>query len=466
MAAFTSTDPVTGETLFAGEAADGAAVAAALAAARAAQPGWSAAGTDARAAVLRRFADLARAAAPRLARLIAAEAGKTLADAAAEAGLLAPKADATLAAAAARVVDDFALPNGTVAGLSHRPLGVLAVLGPFNFPVHLPNGQITPALLAGNAVLFKPSERTPASGAFLADLWREAGLPGGVLTCLQGGRDTAVALTDPTREPAVDGVLFTGGRPAGLALAEAYGPFPERMLALELGGNNPVVAHRVDGGDTAAVARLVLASAFATSGQRCTCARRLIVTASAAAVPAAVAEAAGRLTAGHFLDEPATDLGPLIDAPAAEAVLAAEAAWLEAGATPLVRLRQDAGRPAVLRPGVLDVTGVAPPEGLADREVFGPLLTVRRVEGLDEAIAAANATRYGLAAALFTSEPAAFESFRHAVRAGVVNLNTPTTGASGKLPFGGVGHSGNHRPAGSAAIDFCRDPVASLTGTL
>ncbi len=423
--------------------------------------------------MLRRFADRAREAAPDIAQLIAAEAGKTLADATAEANLLAAKVDATLAAEAARRVEPFALPNGTTASLAHRPLGVLAVLGPFNFPVHLPNGQITPALLAGNAVLFKPSEKTPACGDFLARLWNDAGLPAGVMTCLQGGRDTAIALTDPARTDAVDGTLFTGGRPAGLALSKAYAAYPEKMLALELGGNNPVVAHDLTGGsDDAggetleAAVGLVLASAFATSGQRCTCARRLIVTLGATDLPGAVAAAAEKLTAGHFHDEPAPDLGPLIDAAAADAVLAAEAAWLAAGAVPLLRLRRDSDRPAVLRPGVLDVTGVTPPEALKDEEVFGPLLTVTRVGTLDEALADANDTRYGLAAALFTADGSHFERFRSTVRAGVVNLNASTTGASGKLPFGGLGHSGNHRPAGAAAIDFCQDPVASLVGEL
>ena len=475
MTPFTSTDPVTGETLWEGPAADEAEVAAALAAAHAAQPGWAAAGRDARVAALRRFAGLAREAAPELAELIAAEAGKTLADATAEAGLLAAKADATLAADEARRVEPFRLPNGSEARLTHRPVGVLAVLGPFNFPVHLPNGQITPALLAGDAVLFKPSEKTPACGAFLANLWNRAGLPGGVMQVVQGGRETAVALTDPAREHAVDGTLFTGGRPAGLALSKAYAAHPEKMLALELGGNNPVVAHDLTPGTLDAAVKLVLASAFATSGQRCTCARRLIVTLGATGLPAAVAAAAEAMTAGHFRDGPASgasgasggpDLGPLIDAAAADAVLAAEEAWLAAGATALLRLRRDPQRPAVLRPGVLDVTGVTPPDGLRDREVFGPLLTVTRVGTLVEAIAAANDTAYGLAAALFTAEPSHFDCFAAEVRAGIVNLNAPTTGASGKLPFGGLGHSGNHRPAGAAALDFCRDPVASLVGEL
>ena len=462
----TSTDPVTGDLLWEGEAATEADVAETLRAAHAAQPGWAATALVDRVAVLHRFADLAREAAPDLAQLIAAEAGKTLADATAEANLLAAKVDATLAAAAARRVEPFELPNGTTASLAHRPLGVLAVLGPFNFPVHLPNGQITPALLAGNAVLFKPSEKTPACGAFLARLWNDAGLPAGVMTCLQGGRDTAIAMTDPARTDAADGTLFTGGRPAGLALSMAYAAYPEKMLALELGGNNPVVAHDLTAATLQAAVGLVLASAFATSGQRCTCARRLIVTLGASELPAVVAAAAERLTAGHFRDEPAPDLGPLIDAPAADAVLAAEAAWLAAGATPLLRLRRDPDRPAVLRPGVLDVTDVAPPEHLKDEEVFGPLLTITRVGTLDEAIAEANATRYGLAAALFAADGSHFERFRSTVRAGVVNLNASTTGASGKLPFGGLGHSGNHRPAGAAAIDFCQDPVASLVGEL
>ncbi len=198
------------------------------------------------------------------------ETGKIRSDAAGEAKLLAAKVPATHAAWRAKQVEAFDVSPGVTGRLRHRPVGTLAVFGPFNFPMHLPNGHLVPALLAGNAVVFKPSEQTPACGEMLVSLFHEAGVPKDVLQVVQGGKAVGEALV----EADIDGVLFTGSEQAGEAISRRLRY--EQMLALELGGNNPLVVH--DPADVDAAIDIVLQSAFISSGQRCTCARRLIVT--------------------------------------------------------------------------------------------------------------------------------------------------------------------------------------------
>ncbi len=399
--------------------------------------------------MLRRFAELAVERGGELTRLVVDEAGKMPSDAAGEVKLLGAKVTASLAAWAARQVEPFEVAPGTTARLRHRPIGTLAVFGPFNFPLHLPNGHLVPALLAGNSVVFKPSEHTPACGEALAALFHDAGVPQDVLQVVQGGRATGQALVDSN----IDGVLFTGSEQAGDAIAKCLRY--DQMLALELGGNNPIVVH--EPADVDAAIELVIQSAFISSGQRCTCARRLIVTAATAGrLVDQLVEAVRQIHVGKPTDEPEPMVGPLISKAAASAVLAAQEAFLQAGAKSL--LPSKSLDSTVVTPGLIDTTGVE----VGDGEVFGPLLQVVRVASLSDAIAAANATRFGLAAGIVTRSRDDYEYFVSHVRAGCINWNRPLTGASGKLPFGGVGRSGNYRPAGATALDYCTYPVASL----
>ena len=199
--------------------------------------------------------------------------------------------------------------------LRHKPHGVLAVLGPFNFPAHLPNGHIVPALIAGNTVVFKPSELAPGPGAFIIRAMEEAGVPKGVVNLVQGARETGEALAGDER---IDGLLFTGGAKTGLALHRAFADKLDKILALELGGNNPLIWWDTD--DIDAAAFTVVQSAFLTSGQRCTCARRLIVPddARADSYLDALAKLTDRLIVGAPFDEPQPFIGPVISAKAAE----------------------------------------------------------------------------------------------------------------------------------------------------
>ena len=452
-AAFRSSDPASGETVWEGASATAADCAAAVAAARAAQPAWAERPLDERVALVRAFAHALDERRATLAETISRETGKLLWESRAEAGSMIAKVEVSIAAQAERTGRRETAAAFGRAVLRHRPHGVMAVLGPYNFPGHLPNGHIVPALLAGNAIVFKPSEKTPLTGRATIEAWAAAGLPAGVVNLVQGPRETGAALVAAD----IDGLLFTGSAAAGAYFRRAFAERPRVMLALELGGNNPLIAWDSPG----AAASIVAQSAFVTTGQRCSCARRLIVPAGAVgdAIVEAVDALAGRLPVAAW-DEPGEAfMGPLVDDGAA-AVAAAAFADLEArGGTAIRRLASiDGRRAAFVTPGIIDVTGIDAP----DAEVFAPLLQVVRVPDFDAAIAAANATRFGLAAGLVSNDDALWQRFIGRIEAGVVNRNRPTTGAAAAMPFGGFGESGNHRPSAYYAADYCAAPIASF----
>ena len=452
--AMTSNEPASGAEMWSGRAADEGQADAAMRAAHAAFGAWAATPFEGRVAALERYAAIAAERQGEMAHTIARETGKPLWDAATEAGAVAGKLKLALSAYHDRTPTEEREAGGATLRISHHPHGVMVVIGPFNFPAHLPNGHVVPALLAGNTVVFKPSEQTPATAELMASWWHEAGLPSGVLNMVQGGREVAERLVADERAA---GVLFTGGVAAGTAIHRALAGRPDVILALELGGNNPLVAWDV--ADAEAAARVAVRSAYITSGQRCTCARRLLVQEGAEGqrIVDAIAKIIPRLRVGDPLGEPEPFMGPLIDARAAQAVLDAQEEKVGAGATPIVRCEAGPGD-AYVTPGLIDVTT----GGQEDREVFGPLLQVVRVGSFEDALHTANDTRFGLAAGLLSDDPALWDRFKAGVRAGVVNWNRQTTGASGAAPFGGPGLSGNHRPAGYYAADYCAWPMASM----
>ncbi len=463
-----SINPADQSVVWTGPSATAEQVAQAVSRANAAQPSWAATPLDERVAVLRRFAEAAAAQVEDVAALISAETGKTMWESRGEAKLLGAKVDATLAAWEQRCGAEAFSMGATTALTRYAPHGVMVVLGPFNFPAHLPNGHAVPALLAGNAVVFKPSEKTPGTGEKLVALFHEAGVPADVIQCVQGARDVAESLT---HHPHIHGVLFTGSYPAGRSINQALASRPEVIVALEMGGNNPLVVHDpaphgTSPGDAAfdeaidTAAYHAVVSAFVTAGQRCTCARRIIVTDGPWAQPFVdrLVERAQGLRVGLPGDDPEPFYGPVISERQGHEVLKTQREWMARGAEALLPAASLRSNPALISPGVLDATGVE----LPDSECFGPLTTVARVPDLGTAIAKANATRYGLSAALVSHCAQSWERFHTGVRAGIINWNGPTTGASGKLPFGGVGRSGNHRPAGSFSVDYCAYPVACL----
>jgi succinylglutamic semialdehyde dehydrogenase len=431
----------------------------AVASARRALPAWAALPFEARAECLRGFAERCTQAVPELAALITREVGKTLAESTLEAKLLAEKVAITLEPGVLARVRGFEVPAGpTRTGhCRFKPLGVMAVIGPFNFPAHLPNGHIVPALLLGNAVVFKPSEKAPAVGQRLAGLLG-ASVPPGVVNLVHGGGAHAAALV---AHPDVDGVLFTGSWPVGRRILEANLDRPGRMVALEMGGSNAAVV--LDDANLALAVPECVRAAFATTGQRCTCTRRIVVERGIAEeFLRGMVALASRVTFGPGDADPPVFMGPLVTREARDAALEFQRALVAKGARAWLEARPGDGPGWFLSPGVLQVDRFTRTE---DREVFGPIVQVAVAEDLDDAIAQANATDYGLAASIFTASRERFERFFAECRAGCINWNTGTAGASSRLPFGGLGHSGNLRPAGAFSVDACAVPVASMVET-
>ncbi len=452
MSTFSSIHPATGETVWTGPAADAAAVDRAVASARAAFSSWSGRPPAERAELARAFAKELERRKAELAASISREAGKPDWEALTEVQSMIGKVEISIDAHAKRCAD-LANPLGVT---RFRPHGVVAVLGPFNFPGHLPNGHIVPALLAGNTVVFKPSELTPAVAELTAEIWAAAGLPAGVLNIVQGGRDTGAALAT---HAGINGLFFTGSARTGAALAEQFARTPEKILALEMGGNNPLVVHAA--ADLEAAALLTVQSAYLTAGQRCTCARRLIVPTSAQGdkFVGMLVNAIRRIRVGPSTDRPEPFMGPVSTISAAERLLVAQKELLERGARALVEMRHLRPGTGLVSPALLDVTAV---RERADEELFGPLLQLIRVPDFATAMVEANHTSFGLAAGLISDDAALYGQFRQTVRAGIINWNQQLTGASSGASFGGIGRSGNHRPSAYLAADYCSYPVASI----
>jgi succinylglutamic semialdehyde dehydrogenase len=447
-----SFEPATGKELWRGKIGD---VDATVDRARRAWPAWAAQPLAKRIELMRRFANEVRKANDNLAETIARETGKPLWEARTEVEAVINKVEISIKAYAERTGQrklDSAL-QGTAA-LRHKPHGVMAVLGPYNFPAHLPNGHIVPALIAGNAVIFKPSEKTPATAALLVECFHKAGVSAAVVQLLIGGPAEGKELV---AHPGIDGVLFTGSAQAGIAINKKLATNPGKIVALEMGGNNPIVLWDTPKMSDAAV--LIVQSAFTTAGQRCTAARRLIVKSSQydEAVDA-VKRLSDRLIVNEPFADPAPFMGPVIDNGVADQLTESFLYLLSNGGKAIKHMqRRDDSLPFV-SPAIIDVTAM---KDRPDVELFGPLLQVIKVDDFDEAIAEANNTRFGLSASLVGGNPQEYNRFWANIRAGIVNWNRPTNGASSAAPFGGVGLSGNHRPAAFYAADYCAYPVAS-----
>ena len=456
----TASDPSTGRQAWSGTAATQSEVDAACAAARAAFAPWAETALEQRIAICRRFRDLLKENGEQLAQLISLEVGKPLWEARTEITSMANKVDISVQAYHARTGESLTKAADGNAVVRHRPHGVFGVFGPYNFPGHLPNGHIVPALIAGNTIVFKPSEYAPRSAIRTVELWIEAGLPQGVLNLVNGARDTGAALAQ-NRE--LDGILFTGSYQTGALLHRQFAGLPGKMLALEMGGNNPLVVW--DAANLDAAVHHVILSAFVSAGQRCTCARRLIVEDGerGRALIGRLLQVAANIRVGRFDQEPAPFMGPVVSAQVAQKLLQAQDGLIARGARPLLAMRQLEQGAGFVSPGIVDVTDA---RDVPDEEWFGPLLQVRRVPDFESALRAANATEYGLAAGLLSDDERLWRRFLIHARAGIVNWNRPTTGAASTAPFGGIGKSGNHRPSAYYAADYCAYPVASIENSV
>lgn len=449
-------DPVTQQPIWQGAEATADEVEQACQSARAAFVAWARRPLAERLEIIQRFATLLEQNKQQLATVISRETSKPLWETLTEVQSMVAKVAISVRAYHERTGESLTEMADGAASLRHRPHGVLAVFGPYNFPGHLPNGHIVPALIAGNTVVFKPSELTPWTAEETVKLWQAAGLPDGVLNLVQGGRSTGEALAQSSE---IDGLLFTGSANTGYYLHQELAGAPEKILALEMGGNNALIIDEIT--DIDAVVNLTIQSAFVSAGQRCTCARRLIIkngTEGDAFIQRLV-EVTRDLVIGQWDAQPQPFMGGVISLNAAQQILQAQQRLIDLGATPLLSVTQPDANSSLLSAGILEVTGVS---HVPDEEYFGPLSCIYRYDSFDEALKIANATRFGLSVGLVSPDRDLFERLLIEARAGIVNWNKPLTGASSAAPFGGVGASGNHRASAFYAADYCAWPMASL----
>lgn len=453
---FSSHNPATGEIIWQGKEASQADVEEAVRSAQQAFDTWSSLSIGERSRVLVDFSEILRGSQRDLAEIIAKETGKTLWDSISEVESMINKAGISLEAYGRRCAGMIRDQPHARSITRHRPHGVIGVLGPYNFPGHIPNGHIIPALLAGNTIVFKPSEFTPLVAEETMRLWQKAGLPPGVLNLIQGGRDTGQALI---HHPDIQGIFFTGSYQTGSMLAQLFATQTSKILTLEMGGNNPLVIGEIS--DLHAAAYSIIQSAYLSAGQRCTCARRLIIpnTQKGQDLIAILIGMMKGLSIGSYTQVPEPFMGPVISEEHVKRLLEAQDNLRSKGGIPLVEMIHLQPGTGFISPGLMDVTAI---DHRPDEEIFGPFLQVIRVSDFQEAIEEANHTRFGLSAGLLSQKQEEYAYFFKYIRAGIVNWNTPITGAISTAPFGGIKCSGNHRPRAYYAADYCAYPVASL----
>lgn len=452
---FRSYNPANQEMLWEGHSATAEEVDEAVNNARKAFKDWSSLTIDERSQFLNRMVDIVQQNHRFLAETISKETGKPLWESKSEVSSIVNKVALSLEAYGRRCAGMIRDQTHGRSITRHRPHGIIGVLGPYNFPGHLPQGHIIPALLAGNTAVFKPSEFTPLVAEEIAKLWQPS-FPKGVLNLVQGGRETGKALI---YHPDLNGVFFTGSYQSGKKISEFFGSYPEKILALEMGGNNPLIIGNISDLQTASF--LIIQSAYLSSGQRCTCARRLIILKGEKGdqLLKILIDMIGRITIGPYNNIPEPYMGPVISENHAKELLNAQQYLKDLGGISLLEMKHLKPGTGFVSPGLMDVTQISK---RPDEEIFGPFLQVIRVANLEEAIKEGNNTKYGLSAGLISDSQDEYHFFYQNIRAGIINWNTQLTGASSAAPFGGVGWSGNHRPSAYYAADYCSYPVASL----
>lgn len=449
-----SINPASGEVCWQGYSACPEHVDQAFVSAKSALPRWAALGFEGRCQIAKNFAKKVEENRNEMASIIAMETGKPLWEAHTEVNSVIAKVDLSIEAYLERTGEKHCVNQSIQSSLRYKPHGVTLVLGAYNFPAHISNGHIVPALLAGNTVIFKASEYTSAVAEIMMQCWLDAGLPAGVMNCLHGGAETAKLLLAQD----IKGVYFTGSFNTGKRIHQQFAGRPEVILALEMGGNNPLVLGQTK--HMSAAVYTTLLSSYMTAGQRCTCARRVIIpdNESGDAYLKQLIAAATKIKTSAFHKEEEAFMGPVISYGAALNHLEAQKQLLSSGAHALLEMKLQKDGCGFLSPGIVDMSSVQSPK---DEEIFAPLIQIYRYADFDHALALANQTAYGLSAGLLSDESQEYQQFFDEIEAGLINWNRPTTGASSRLPFGGVGLSGNHRPSAWFAADYCAYPVAS-----
>lgn len=427
---------------------------------------WRKLSYDERAVYIRRYQEAVKKRAEQIAEALAWEVGKPLWEAKTEAAALVSKVDVTLGDSLKRIetktIKDV-MPKIDGHSIS-KPIGPALVIGPFNFPCHLANGQILAALTAGNSVIFKPSEKTIYSAQLMMEALADANFPKGVVNFINGTGHTAGQLTSDAR---VRAVFFTGSRAVGKMILKNTHQDLKKMVALELGGKNSTIVHH-DAHIPHALPEL-LRACYLTSGQRCTSTSMILVHRKIAdQFIDEFKKVAERIRVDHpvLAAQPAF-MGPVIDAQAEKLYLDFCAQGLKEGAEELLPAKklELAWQGHYVSPSLHYLAKADMHGKFVQEEIFGPNACFMPYDDIDEAIAHANCTEYGLAASVFTRDTNLFHHCLRDLDAGLINLNRSTVGATARLPFGGVKDSGNFRPAAVSMIDHCVHTVAALETT-
>jgi succinylglutamic semialdehyde dehydrogenase len=432
----------------------------AVEAARKAYLPWARLSLEERKKYLLRLKDSFDAVKNEMAEAISRDTGKPKWETLTEAAALSGKIDTTLNFSLDLVKEEHienALPQ--VEGvIRHKPRGVMSVIGPFNFPAHLPNGHIIPALIAGNTIVFKPSEQTPYVGQLMAQCFEKAEFPAGVFNMVQGDGETGRKIVI---HEGVDGILFTGSYEVGLKIKQETLNHYWKILALEMGGKNATIVWNDTDIDKAIYETLV--GAYMSTGQRCACTSRIILhPAIAEQFTERFYQAAKKLTIGHWSENPF--MGPLINASAVEKYIRFQEIANRENCESLMRGKQlDLKQKGhYVTPSIHLVKKFDANSIYQKSEIFGPNVAIYQTSDFDEALSIVNSTGYGLVMALFTKNRSIYEKALLEARVGLLNWNRTTNGASSRLPFGGMGKSGNDRPSAHYAIQYCTIPIASL----
>ncbi len=427
---------------------------AAITAASEALPAWSRMPAPKRGEIVERAGDLLRAEQDEVARLLTREEGKTVAEAKGE--IYRAYNVLNYTAGQSRRMGGLTIPSELPRNFAYtirQPLGVVALITPWNFPICIPAWKIAPALVAGNTVVFKPSSLTPLTAAMLVDIFERAGLPAGVLNLLVGSSaDVGDVIT---RDHRVRGISFTGSSENGTLI---YGSCASRGVKAqcEMGGKNPVIV--LEDADLNLAADGIVSGAFGSTGQRCTATSRAIVLDSIAdELIGRMIERISKWKLGNGLD-PDVQMGPVVSADQLKTV----ERYIETGKREGAKLVTGGARPAGLprgffiEPTIFD--NVRPEHRIAREEIFGPVLSVMRAKNYEQALEFANTSEYGLTSSIYTNDASRIFDFCERIETGMVHVNSPTVGGEAHIPFGGMKSSGvGEREQGPGALDFYTD---------
>lgn len=424
---------------------------------------WKKTSIEKRIEFLERFKSVVKEREQEIATAIALESGKPLWEALGEAKAIAAKVDVTISDGLPRIANKTyqnILP-GTTGHVYHKPIGTCFIIGPFNFPCHLANGQIINALISGNSVIFKPSDKTSYSGQLLIECFHQAEFPSGVVNLIQGDGEVARRIL---RDKSIKGIFFTGSKEVGLkVLKETYQDL-SKNVNLELGGKNPAIITENVNIDN--VLPELLNGCFLTAGQRCTSTSLVVVHEKIInELIDKFHQLAKRLIIDHPINHEATPfMGPLIDQRAVDTYLLFVGMGSREGLEEIMRGKslEKATPGHYVTPSIHLAKSFDEKSHFLANEIFGPNATFLPYSDLDEAFHIANSTEYGLAASIFSNQQEDFQRAIDSLDSGLVNFNRSTVGASSKLPFGGVKNSGNYKPAAITTIDHCVYQVASL----